>query len=397
MSADTLLHALVEISAASSAAILIVGALRKPIRRIAGARVAYWLWFSVPAASIALWLPAPSRTSNAFTHALASSLAAVAYPMPSSMAAAGGASEYTVAAVAVWLSGALCMAMLLVYRQKAFIRSLGCLTAGMDGVFRSDCVAAPMIVGAWRAQVVVPADFEARYPEEDRVLMLAHERAHLKRGDPIVNSVATVSLCLLWFNPLFHWGVGRFRFDQELACDAIVLARSESSKKRYADALLKAQVVSESVRCVPIGCHWRSGHPLKERINMLKLTSPGVSRRLFGIAFNVVLTASCMYGVSMCFAKTPGASASVANHTTNCVQSTDKKFSIDAKNADTRTVLAMIARKSNHNILVGDEVRGRITIHLSNVTWRQALNVVAESQGLTTRQSDDLTVVGVSH
>jgi bla regulator protein blaR1 len=396
MGADTLLRALLEITAASSAAILIVGALRKPIRRIAGARVAYGLWFSVPAAAIAAWLPAPARTSNAFTHTLASSLASLAHPVPPITAGAGSVSGYTVAAVAVWLSGALGMAILLVYRQKAFLRSLGSLTADLDGVFRSARITAPMVVGAWRAHLIVPADFEARYPEEDRLLMLAHERAHLERCDPIVNSVANISLCLLWFNPLLHWGVGRFRFDQELACDAVVLARSESSKKRYADALLKAQVACESVGCVPIGCHWRSAHPLKERIHMLNLSSPGVSRRLLGLAFNIVLTASCMYGVSISFAKTPDASASVASQTTNCAQSTEKKFSIDAKNTDTRAVLAMIARKGNHNILVGDKVRGRITIHLSNVTWRQALNVVAESQALTTRQSDDLTIVGVS-
>lgn len=58
----------------------------------------------------------------------------------------------------------------------------------------------------------------------------------------------------------------------------------------------------------------------------------------------------------------------------------------------------MIAKNGNHNILVSDQVHGgRITLHLKNVTWQEALNVVALSQGLVTRQSGDITFVGVSH
>jgi hypothetical protein len=88
-----------------------------------------------------------------------------------------------------------------------------------------------------------------------------------------------------------HWALGRLRFDQELACDELVLASSKAPPRIYAKALLKTQLANESSRRMPAGCHWQSVHPLNERIAMLKYRSPGLARRVGGIAFAVCLTA----------------------------------------------------------------------------------------------------------
>jgi type IV pilus assembly protein PilQ len=117
---------------------------------------------------------------------------------------------------------------------------------------------------------------------------------------------------------------------------------------------------------------------------MLKLPPSSARRRLAGIAFAVVLAASGMYTVSSSFAQAPAESA-------------DKKFAIDAVDMDTRKVLEMIAKKGERNILVGDQVSGKITAHLKDVTWRQALDIVVQSQGLVTRESGNITIVDVAH
>jgi beta-lactamase regulating signal transducer with metallopeptidase domain len=370
----------------SSIAILVVSALRKPLRRIAGARVAYGLWLAIPAIVFAVWLPAaPSLQSTAYS--IQKPLTVVIPHTLVTSASIGSAGAHATMALVIWLSGTCLMAGWLFFRQRAFRRSLGCVAPGTDGFLRSERIAAPMLVGAWRPRVIVPANFEARYPYEDRVLMLAHEYAHRERGDAVANLLATVSLCVLWFNPLMYWGLGRFRFDQELACDAYVLANCSSSKKHYANALLRAQLTSETMWQVPVGCHWQSNHPLKERITMLRYPSPGLSRRLTGIAVAVVVTVASAYAVSSSFAQAPAHAAS---------GTADKKFSIEAKNTDTREILAMIARKGNTNILVGDKVSGKMTVNLKDVTWRQALNIVVQSEGLVSRQSGDITIVGVA-
>lgn len=53
------LQALTDTTLASSAAVLLVRLLRKPMRAAAGARAAYWLWLLVPAMAAAALLPAP--------------------------------------------------------------------------------------------------------------------------------------------------------------------------------------------------------------------------------------------------------------------------------------------------------------------------------------------------
>jgi bla regulator protein blaR1 len=65
-----------------------------------------------------------------------------------------------------------------------------------------------------------------------------------------------------------------FRHDQELACDARVLARRPALRRAYGEAMFKAQLAAQPL---PLGCHWGYGHPLKERIAMLK--QPMVSPR----------------------------------------------------------------------------------------------------------------------
>jgi len=74
-----------------------------------------------------------------------------------------------------------------------------------------------------------------------------------------------------------------------------------------------------------------------------------------------------------------------------------KKFTLDANNTDTRAVLAMIARQSNHNILISNQVHGKITVHSKDVTWQEAVNIVAQSHGLVTHLSGGVTMVGVAH
>ena len=43
---------------------------------------------------------------------------------------------------------------------------------------------------------------------------------------PEANAVLTSLQCISWFNPPMHLAASRCRFDQELACDADVMART---------------------------------------------------------------------------------------------------------------------------------------------------------------------------
>jgi len=135
------------------------------------------------------------------------------------------------------------------------------------------------VVGWWRSRIVLPEDFRERYTRGERRLVLAHEIAHLRAGDIHAQAFATALRCLFWFNPLVHIAAAQFRFDQELACDAAVLGRFPRGRGRYGSAMLKTQLAGFGL---PVGCHWPSRHPLKERIEMLKQPLPARTRKVAG-------------------------------------------------------------------------------------------------------------------
>ena len=291
------IHVLFESTIAASAAVLMVALVRKPLRRVAGPQVACWLWLLVPASTLAVSLPVPPQV---FQIASQVSVSALAATLPS--ADGGTAISYASVPLIVWLCGCLAMLTFIAGRQRAFVRSLSNMTRAADGMYRSASVSGPLLIGIWRPRIILPTDFDTRYSARERALVLAHERAHLARRDILISAIAMMWLCAFWFNPLMYWAVARLRFDQELACDAIVLARSRAGRRHYAQTLLKAQLATDSPWRIPIGCHWLSTHPLKERIAMLRRSSPGLSRRLLGIALT---SASIVAGSGIVWATQP--------------------------------------------------------------------------------------------
>jgi type IV pilus assembly protein PilQ len=59
-----------------------------------------------------------------------------------------------------------------------------------------------------------------------------------------------------------------------------------------------------------------------------------------------------------------------------------RKLSLDFKDADIKNILRLIAEVSNLNIIVGDEVTGKITMRLVDVPWDQALDVILQARSL---------------
>jgi bla regulator protein blaR1 len=98
---------------------------------------------------------------------------------------------------------------------------------------------------------------------------------------------------LFWFNPLVYWAWSRFRFDQEVACDAAVIRKAKVSRRRYARALARTHLRASGA----IAFGWRRRHPLIERIALLGRPAPSHARRLVGYALAVVLMFSGAYVV----------------------------------------------------------------------------------------------------
>lgn len=276
---------------ALAAAIALVLVARAPVRRWFGARVAYALWLIPPLTAAVCFVPAPVVTLYVATEFLPP-------PPPAAAESAVPVSELgatTLApalVLAAWSVGVFLFAALLGLRQARFVKALGRLTPRADlgkRVFSAESAhAGPAVIGVLRPLIVAPADFDTRYNADERRIVLAHERAHIAQGDPLINAAAALMQCISWFNPLMHIAAKALRADQELACDAAVLARTRG-RRAYAEALLKTHAAP---MVAPLGCAWppETIDAFKERLTMLKRNAP--TRTQIALGASVIAIAS---------------------------------------------------------------------------------------------------------
>lgn len=306
---------LVRATLALSVALLLVLLLRPLVRRVLGTQAAYLLWALAPAMLLAACMPTATLPIAMLPPMTASARIAVSDWLTPAASAKAGTQNWI---FILWLCGVAFSAVVLVLQQRRFVRSLGALRRSASG-WHCEIGAGPALVGALRPRIVLPADFDERYDERERELILAHERVHLGRGDAQINALAALLRCLNWFNPLVHFAARRFRFDQETACDAQVIARFPEARRRYADAMLKTQLAGQARQelRLPVGCCWQSDHPLKERIMLLKKPIPAPARRALATACIVALIAT---GSLASWAAQPGAGQTAADAAKTSIQ-----------------------------------------------------------------------------
>ncbi len=65
-------------------------------------------------------------------------------------------------------------------------------------------------------------------------------------------------------------------------------------------------------------------------------------------------------------------------------------ISLDFKDADVVNLLRILAAESGRNIVIGEDVKGKISISLHNVPWEQALATILESRGLVKVEKENV-------
>ncbi|HEY2149067.1 MAG TPA: DUF1559 domain-containing protein, partial [Pirellulales bacterium] len=100
----------------------------------------------------------------------------------------------------------------------ALRQRLGC--CGAIEIRESPDIVSPATIGWRRPIVLLPIEWR-QWTESERQVVLAHEVAHVARGDFAGWLIAQLSVVLHFYNPLVHWLARRLRVEQELAADAL--------------------------------------------------------------------------------------------------------------------------------------------------------------------------------
>jgi beta-lactamase regulating signal transducer with metallopeptidase domain len=204
------------------------------------------------------------------------------------------------ALVSLWAAGVLLLSLrtfggwVLVQRLKA--KGLSAVPESLDATFarlrealrisapvrlcQSALVRVPTALGWLRPVVLVPAGALVGLSASQLELILAHELAHIRRRDYLVNLLQTAVETLLFYHPAVWWVSGRMRIERELCCDDLAVAAC-GNPVGYARAL--ADLESLGTR-PPVLAMAASGGSLFDRVARL-VTPPGpLSRTSRGLA-----------------------------------------------------------------------------------------------------------------
>ncbi len=212
------------------------------------------------------------------------------------------------AVVALWAAGVLLLSLrtfggwVLVQRLKA--KGLSPVPESLEATFarlrealrisapvrlyQSALVQVPTALGWLRPVVLVPAGVLVGLSAEQLELVLAHELAHIRRRDYLINLLQTAVETLLFYHPAVWWVSGRMRVEREHCCDDLAVAAC-GNPVGYARAL--ADLESLGARR-PVLAMAASGGSLFERVARLVAPPGSLSRSSRGLA--TVLTAGAL-------------------------------------------------------------------------------------------------------
>jgi beta-lactamase regulating signal transducer with metallopeptidase domain len=95
----------------------------------------------------------------------------------------------------------------------------------------------PAVIGYFRPAVLIPLALATALPPSQLEAILAHELAHVRRHDYLVNLLQTAIETLFFYHPAVWWISHQVRCEREYCCDDIVLAVG-GNQSDYAKALI---------------------------------------------------------------------------------------------------------------------------------------------------------------
>ena len=149
----------------------------------------------------------------------------------------------------VWLVG---IAVLLLYtwistqRLRRKVREAVRL---QGNIYETEHIASPFVLGVLRPRIYLPYHMDSRDQEQ----VIAHEQAHLRRGDHVWKPLGFLLLTIHWFNPLLWLSYVLLCRDIELACDEKVIKNLSCGQRAdYMQALVTCSVNRRRIAACPL-------------------------------------------------------------------------------------------------------------------------------------------------
>jgi len=167
----------------------------------------------------------------------------------------------------------------------------------------SEHIAVPGVVGCIWPTLLLPASMISSIPTDDLRAILAHELAHIRRYDYLVNFYQMMIEAIFFFNPTVWWISRQIRFEREACCDQTGI-RATGQRIQYAEALtdwaqrLKRGKINVTVPAIGFGkADDKSG--LLERVQRIVVAGhrPRLKVSWYVAAITLILSAAVLVGL----------------------------------------------------------------------------------------------------
>ncbi|UCC43023.1 MAG: M56 family metallopeptidase, partial [Candidatus Zixiibacteriota bacterium] len=171
-----------------------------------------------------------------------------------------------------------------------------CTDLGVTGYVRlaeSTLARVPCVVGWLRPVILMPASMLTGLTTAQLEMILAHELAHIRRHDVLINYIQTVIETLMFFNPAVWWISHQIRQERENCCDDFAV-RVRGSRLTLAKALTDM----EELKMRPSLSVAAGGGSLSKRVRRL-VGLPPEARRLPRIGAATLFTLAMVISMAL--------------------------------------------------------------------------------------------------
>ena len=149
----------------------------------------------------------------------------------------------------LWVLGMAAMALYAIISTARLHRRVRESVRLRDNIFQCDRIATPFILGIIRPRIYLPTTLS----EDDRLSVVAHELAHIRRRDHWWKPLGFLLLTVYWFHPLLWLGYVLLCRDIEAACDQRVIRDMDVPlRKAYSETLLACSAPRHLISACPL-------------------------------------------------------------------------------------------------------------------------------------------------
>jgi bla regulator protein BlaR1 len=110
-------------------------------------------------------------------------------------------------------------------------------------ILQSAIIKVPVVVGYFKPVIILPLGVISGFSHEQVEAILAHELAHIRRNDYLINIFQSIIEVLFFYHPAIYWISKNIRNERENACDDLAIL-ANIDRKALATALTNLEVLN---------------------------------------------------------------------------------------------------------------------------------------------------------